>query len=80
MPGLISGGFNSGTGNPANLAVLHDDSSYAFVRGDVGNAELVSWLLQSCQPEAIVNFAAESHVDRSIVNSHKPLCVPMCWA
>ena len=55
-------------GNPANLAALQGDPDYVFVRGDIGNAELLGWLLQSYQPDAIVNFAAESHVDRSIVN------------
>ena len=55
-------------GNPANLAALKDDSDYNFVRGDIGNAELVAWLLETFQPDAVVNFAAESHVDRSIVD------------
>ena len=55
-------------GNPANLAALQGDPDYVFVRGDIGNAELLGWLLQSYQPDAIVNFAAESHVDRSIVD------------
>ena len=55
-------------GNPANLAALKDDPDYVFVRGDIGNAELVAWLLETFQPDAIVNFAAESHVDRSIVD------------
>jgi dTDP-glucose 4,6-dehydratase len=38
------------------------------VQGDIGNAELVSYLLNKYQPQAIVNFAAESHVDRSIAS------------
>ena len=50
------------------VITLHGDSDYVFVRGDIGNAELVDWLLQNYQPDAIVNFAAESHVDRSIKN------------
>lgn len=55
-------------GNPENLAPLAGDEDHVFVRGDIGNAELVAWLLERYQPAAIVNFAAESHVDRSIVN------------
>ncbi len=55
-------------GNPANLASLKDDPEHVFVRGDIGNAELVRHLLDTWQPEAVVNFAAESHVDRSILD------------
>ena len=53
-------------GNLENLAVLKDDSRHIFVRGDIGDAALIEKLLQQYQPRAIVNFAAESHVDRSI--------------
>jgi dTDP-glucose 4,6-dehydratase len=53
-------------GNPANLADLEGDPRYAFVEGDIGNEALVSGLLSKHQVSAIVNFAAESHVDRSI--------------
>lgn len=56
-------------GNPANLAELSDDDRYVFVRGDINDAELVSDLLQRHQPAAIIHFAAESHVDRSIHNA-----------
>ena len=55
-------------GNPANLAALHGDPDYVFLLFFIGNAELVGWLLQNYQPDAVVNFAAESHVDRSIVD------------
>jgi len=55
-------------GNLANLAALQGDPEYVFVRGDIGNADLVDWLLRTFQPDAVVNFAAESHVDRSIVD------------
>jgi dTDP-glucose 4,6-dehydratase len=55
-------------GNPANLASLEGDDSYTFVRGDICDAELVGSLLGKYQPRAIVHFAAESHVDRSIVS------------
>jgi dTDP-glucose 4,6-dehydratase len=58
-------------GNPANLAELSDDSRYVFARGDINDAELVSDLLQRHQPAAIIHFAAESHVDRSIHNAQE---------
>jgi len=58
-------------GNPANLAELSDDDLYVFARGDINDAELVSDLLQRHQPAAIVHFAAESHVDRSIHNAQE---------
>ena len=53
-------------GNLATLDSLKEDSGHVFVRGDIGNKELVSKLLNDYQPRAIINFAAESHVDRSI--------------
>lgn len=53
-------------GNPANLADLEQDPRYVFVQGDIGDADLVPHLLKAHQIDAIVNFAAESHVDRSI--------------
>jgi len=53
-------------GNPANLAGLDGDARHIFVRGDIGDAALLARLLAEHQPRAIVNFAAESHVDRSI--------------
>ncbi|WP_348267242.1 dTDP-glucose 4,6-dehydratase [Edaphobacter paludis] len=53
-------------GNLANLASVKDDSAYTFVRGDICDAELVAQLLAKYRPAAIVHFAAESHVDRSI--------------
>ena len=54
--------------NLQTLAELQDDSNYHFVQGDIGNLELVNNLLEKYQPDAIINFAAESHVDRSILN------------
>ena len=54
-------------GNPANLATLERDPRYIFVRGDICEPELVAALLREHRPRAIVHFAAESHVDRSIV-------------
>ncbi|HEY8899182.1 MAG TPA: dTDP-glucose 4,6-dehydratase [Chthoniobacterales bacterium] len=53
-------------GNPANLADLADDPRYVFVHGDIGDPALVDALLRDHAIDAIVNFAAESHVDRSI--------------
>ena len=53
-------------GNPANLADLAHDPRYVFAQGDIGDTALVSRLLEEHQIDAVVNFAAESHVDRSI--------------
>jgi dTDP-glucose 4,6-dehydratase len=53
-------------GNPANLADVAGDRRYTFVHGDIGDEALVSGLLSKHKVGAIVNFAAESHVDRSI--------------
>ena len=53
-------------GNLANLATLADDARHVFVRGDIGDQALLASLLAEHRPRAIVNFAAESHVDRSI--------------
>ncbi len=53
-------------GNLENLAALEGDERHIFVKGDIGNFELVSKLLAEHKPRAVVNFAAESHVDRSI--------------
>ena len=53
-------------GNLENLASLEGDARHVFVQGDIGDAELLPQLLARHQPRAVVNFAAESHVDRSI--------------
>lgn len=53
-------------GNLENLASLEDDPRHIFVRGDIGDVELVGKVLAAHRPRAVVNFAAESHVDRSI--------------
>jgi len=53
-------------GNLDTLAGIRNDPNHVFVRGDIGDKPLVSRLLAEHQPMAIVNFAAESHVDRSI--------------
>lgn len=53
-------------GNLQTLASLQSDGRHHFVQGDIGDAELVARLLAQHRPRAVVNFAAESHVDRSI--------------
>lgn len=53
-------------GNPANLAALEGDARYKLAHGDICDTELVTRLLAEYKPSAIVHFAAESHVDRSI--------------
>ena len=53
-------------GNLRNLAALERDARHVFVRGDIGDRALVRQLLEQHRPRAIVHFAAESHVDRSI--------------
>ncbi|TBR11150.1 MAG: dTDP-glucose 4,6-dehydratase [Lysobacter sp.] len=53
-------------GNLDTLSVIEGEPGHVFVQGDIGDAGLVARLLREHQPDAIVNFAAESHVDRSI--------------
>ena len=53
-------------GNLENLASLQGNPNHVFVKGDIGDAALVGRLLAEHKPRAVVNFAAESHVDRSI--------------
>ena len=53
-------------GNLENLKSVEKKSNYEFVKGDIGDSNLVADLLKKYQPRAIINFAAESHVDRSI--------------
>src|SRR6186713_3377236 len=53
-------------GNLDTLAPVRDDEHHVFVHGDIGDRALVAHLLDTHKPDAIVNFAAESHVDRSI--------------
>lgn len=53
-------------GNLENLASLEGNEQHKFVRGDIGDAALITRLLAEHKPRAVVNFAAESHVDRSI--------------
>ena len=53
-------------GNPQNLTSLDGSPRHIFVRGDIGDSALLNKILAEHQPRAVVNFAAESHVDRSI--------------
>ncbi|RYF30412.1 MAG: dTDP-glucose 4,6-dehydratase [Comamonadaceae bacterium] len=53
-------------GNPENLASLANDSRHLFVQGDVADSQLLGALLERHRPRAVIHFAAESHVDRSI--------------
>lgn len=53
-------------GNLETLASLRGDPRHYFVRGDIGDCAMVSRLLAEHRPRAVINFAAESHVDRSI--------------
>ncbi len=54
-------------GNPRNLERIFSNPRYSFVQGDIGDRKLVAECLHSHRPKAIVHFAAESHVDRSIL-------------
>ena len=54
-------------GNRENLATVDGDYRHIFVHGNIGDFDLVSGLLAEHQPRAVINFAAESHVDRSIL-------------
>jgi dTDP-glucose 4,6-dehydratase len=73
---LVSAGANRVTnldkltyaGNLDNLEPIADKPNYRFVRGDINDAELLDTLIDEEQPDAIVHFAAESHVDRSILS------------
>ena len=53
-------------GNPENLKAIEGDARHAFVHGDIGDAALGQRLFAKHRPRAVVHFAAESHVDRSI--------------
>jgi len=53
-------------GNQLNLTGLNESDKYHFVKGDIGNRELLFYLFQQFGIDAVVHFAAETHVDRSI--------------
>lgn len=54
-------------GNRQNLASLENDPRHTFIQGDIGDTDLVTRLFTEHRPRAVLNFAAESHVDRSIL-------------
>lgn len=56
-------------GNLENLASIQESTNYTFIKGDITNKELLGYIVTTHQVDLIVNFAAESHVDRSITNS-----------
>ncbi len=56
-------------GNLENLVQCEDNPNFVFVKGDITNAELVRFLFQKNEINYVINFAAESHVDRSILGS-----------
>jgi dTDP-glucose 4,6-dehydratase len=56
-------------GNPANLADVESDPRYRFVKGDIADARAVAEVFRDRSIDAIVNFAAETHVDRSIIDA-----------
>ncbi len=57
-------------GNPANLESIATSDRYHFIHGDICDTKLLDTIFNSYTIETIVNFAGESHVDRSIINSH----------
>jgi dTDP-glucose 4,6-dehydratase len=54
---------------PASLRDIEDEEAYVFVQGDIGNRELVRWIFRHYRPVGVFNLAAESHVDRSILDA-----------
>lgn len=58
-------------GNLKNLVDIQDNPRYKFYKGDICNYELVSFIVEKEKVDAIINFAAESHVDRSILSSQE---------
>jgi dTDP-glucose 4,6-dehydratase len=55
-------------GNPNNLRELENSPRYHYVKGDISNHELVNYIFMRFKPSFVINFAAESHVDRSITH------------
>ena len=56
-------------GNLENLASIQSSKHYSFIKGDIKNQELLEYVVNGYEVDVIVNFAAESHVDRSIKDS-----------
>lgn len=57
-------------GNLANLSALTEKENYIFIKADIIQQEKIEEIFQAYKPDYVVNFAAESHVDRSILNPH----------
>lgn len=55
-------------GNPDNLKEVEDKSNYKFIKGDIANENEVNQIVEAHRPDIIINYAAETHVDRSILN------------
>lgn len=55
-------------GNPQNVKDVEQDQRYSFIRGDTADEALVQKIVSEFKPDAIINYAAESHVDRSIMD------------
>ena len=53
-------------GNLENLQSIQSNTNYVFIKGDIGDSKLTAKILKKYQPRGVINFAAESHVDRSI--------------
>lgn len=53
-------------GNHENLISIEDNPNYTFIHGDIGDVNLISEVIKKYNPSKVINFAAESHVDRSI--------------
>ncbi|MFY9935777.1 MAG: dTDP-glucose 4,6-dehydratase [Silvibacterium sp.] len=64
--GIVNLDLLTYAGNRRNLVSVEGDSRHVFVKGDIGDGALVGSLLEKYKPRAILHFAAESHVDRSI--------------
>jgi dTDP-glucose 4,6-dehydratase len=58
-------------GNLENLTTVEESKNYKFIKGDIANQELLEYVVKTYEIDVIVNFAAESHVDRSIKNSYE---------
>jgi dTDP-glucose 4,6-dehydratase len=66
-PAVVNLDLLTYAGNPANLAAIESNPNYVLLQGDICDATLVAQTLATYRPSAIVHFAAESHVDRSII-------------
>jgi dTDP-glucose 4,6-dehydratase len=66
-------------GNLENCKPVENKPNYKFVRGDIADRKFIFDLFEKEKPDVVINFAAESHVDRSITNP-EILCAPMWWA